>query len=118
MEGHRGTRSETMAALLRALAAREPRPLSAIDRAGRYLGVGLASTARVMNIESVVLGGHFAVLDQWLRPPLMESLAKYAPGKFLPGQVTVSAVGDAGALLGAAGSVIRSLIEAPHRLQS
>ena len=118
MEGHRGTRSETMAALLRALAAGEPRPLSAVERAGRYLGVGLASTARVTNIESVVLGGHFAVLDHWLRAPLMESLAKYAPGKFLPGQVTLSAVGEAGALLGAAGSVVRSLIEAPHRLQS
>jgi hypothetical protein len=30
----------------------------------------------------------------------------------------VSSVGESGALLGAAGSVIRSLVEAPHRLHA
>ena len=33
-------------------------------------------------------------------------------------QVAVSLVGESGALLGAAGSVIRSLVEAPHRLHA
>jgi hypothetical protein len=78
----------------------------------------VASTSRVVDIRAVVLGGHFAVLDQWLRGPLLDSLAKYAPGALSPAHVTISAVGDAGALLGAAGSVVRSLVEAPHRLQS
>ncbi|MGX5717677.1 ROK family protein [Arthrobacter sp. MAHUQ-56] len=112
------SRTASMSALLQALEAGETKALSAVTRAGRALGIGLASTARVVNIHSVVLGGHFAVLEPWLRQPLLESLQKYAPGKYTPEQVTVSAVGESGALLGAAGSVIRSLVEAPHRLHA
>lgn len=111
------TRSESITALVQALNEGQPRALSAVERAGRYLGVALASTARVVNIGSVVLGGHFAVLDPWLRAPLLDSLERYAPGRFAPDQVGLSAVGQAGALLGAAGSVVRSLVYAPHRLQ-
>ncbi|WP_258802434.1 ROK family protein [Pseudarthrobacter sp. NS4] len=114
----RGTRSANMSALVHSLAAGEPGALLAVDRAGRYLGVALASAARVSNINSVVLGGHFAVLDRWLRVPLLAGLEKYAPGRIAPEQVSLSAVGQAGALLGAAGSVVRSLVEAPYLLQS
>lgn len=114
----RGSRSADMSALLQALRAGEPRAVSAVKRAGRCLGIALASTARVVNTESVVLGGHFAVLEPWLRAPLLASLDKYAPGKYASSQVTMSAVGESGALLGAAGSVIRSLMEAPHRLHA
>jgi hypothetical protein len=70
----------------------------------------------MVNVRAVVLGGHFAVLDQWLRGPLLESLAKYAPGTVSPEDVTTSTAGEAGALLGAAGSVVRALVEAPYRL--
>lgn len=114
----RGSRSAAMSALLQALEAGEPKAISAVERAGRCLGIALASTARVINIDSVVLGGHFAVLQPWLRTPLLHSLRRYAPGKYASEQVTVSAVGEFGALLGAAGSVIRSLVEAPHRLHA
>ncbi|AUZ35064.1 MarR family transcriptional regulator [Arthrobacter sp. PGP41] len=112
------SRSESMSRLLGALGAGEPAALLAVQQAGRALGVAVASTSRVVDIRAVVLGGHFAVLDQWLRAPLLESLAKYAPGAVAPGRVTTSEVGDAGALLGAAGSVVRSLVDAPHRLHS
>lgn len=112
------TRSAALAALLAALDAGDSRALAAVERAGRALGVALASTARVVNVGSVVLGGHFAVLDGWLRAPLLAGLDKYAPGKFNPSRITVTAVGDPGALLGAAGSVVRSLVEAPHLLQA
>ncbi|WP_457950430.1 ROK family protein [Pseudarthrobacter sp. alpha12b] len=113
-----GSRSATMSALLQALEAGEPNAVTAVERAGRCLGIALAATSRVVNIDSVVLGGHFAVLEPWLRAPLLDSLQKYAPGKYASEQVTVSAVGEFGALLGAAGSVIRSLVEAPHRLHT
>ncbi|UUL77888.1 ROK family transcriptional regulator [Pseudarthrobacter sp. Fe7] len=113
-----GSRSATMSALLQALTAGEPRAVAAVERAGGCLGIALAATARIVNIDSVVLGGHFAVLEPWLRTPLLNSLQKYAPGKYASERVTVSAVGEFGALLGAAGSVIRSLVEAPHRLHA
>lgn len=110
------SRSESLARLLAALAAGDEGAATAVARAGRYLGVAVASTARLLNISSVVLGGHFAILDEWLRPALTEGLARYAPGKVPPENISLSAVGEAGALLGAAGSVVRSLVEAPHRL--
>ena len=113
-----GSRSAAMAALLQALEAAEPGAVAAVEHAGRCLGIALASTARVVDIDSVVLGGHFAVLDPWLREPLLESVQTYAPGKYAPEAITMSAVGEYGALLGAAGSVIRSLVEAPHRLSA
>jgi len=112
------SRSAAMSALLQALEGGAPKAVSAVESAGRCLGIALASTARVVDIDSVVLGGHFAVLEPWLRAPLLDSLQKYAPGKYASEQVTVSAVGEFGALLGAAGSVIRSLVDAPHRLQA
>ncbi|HEX7202534.1 MAG TPA: ROK family protein [Arthrobacter sp.] len=112
------SRSESMADLLGALAAGSPAALTAVQRAGTALGVAVASASRVVNVRAVVLGGHFAVLDQWLHGPLLESLAKYAPGALSPEHVITSTVGEAGALLGAAGSVVRALVEAPHRLQA
>lgn len=112
------SRSESLARLLAALAAGDEDAATAVARAGRYLGVAVASTARLLNISSVVLGGHFAILAEWLRPALTESLAWYAPGKVPPENISLSAVGEAGALLGAAGSVVRSLVEAPHRIRA
>lgn len=112
------SRSESMSALLDALGAGSPTALRATRQAGRSLGIAVASASRVVNVRAVVLGGHFAVLDPWLRGPLLESLAKYAPGALSPEHVVTSTVGEAGALLGAAGSVVRALVEEPHRLQA
>ena len=111
-------RSESMAALVAALGQGKPEALRAVERAGQALGVAVASTARVVNIAAVVLGGHFAVLERWLRPSLAESLARYAPGKVMAEHITTAAVGEGAAVLGAAGSVVRSLVDAPHQLQS
>lgn len=112
------TRSQSMAALVQALRDGDAKAVKAVERAGRYLAVAIASTARVMNISAVVLGGHFAELDPWLRAPLLDGLERHAPGRFTSGQVSLSAVGQAGALLGAAGSVVHALLEAPHLLSA
>jgi predicted NBD/HSP70 family sugar kinase len=111
------SRSDSLAQLLSALAAGDGEALAAVGRAGHYLGVAVASTVRLLNIPSVVLGGHFAILGKWITPALWDSLERYAPGKVPARNISLSAVGQAGALLGAAGSVVRSLVEAPHRLQ-
>jgi predicted NBD/HSP70 family sugar kinase len=111
------SRSENLEQLLSALAAGDTDALAAVGRAGNYLGVAVASTMRLLNISSVVLGGHFAILGEWITPALSDSLARYAPGMVPTGNISLSAVGQAGALLGAAGSVVRSLVEAPQRLQ-
>ncbi|MFJ4210350.1 ROK family protein [Paenarthrobacter sp. NPDC089675] len=99
-----------------ALAANQPRAAAAVHDAGTYLGVALASAARLMDIEAVVLGGHFAELGEWLLPALLESMERHAPGLLDPANVTVSGLKHSGTLLGAAGQVIRSVIESPFDL--
>lgn len=108
-----GTLGERTGLLLAALAAQEPAAAKAVHDAGRSLGVALASASRLMDIEAVVLGGHFAVLGEWIRPSLLESLERYAPGLLAPENLTVSRLEHSGTLLGAAGQVIRSVIESP-----
>ncbi|MHC8609278.1 ROK family transcriptional regulator [Paenarthrobacter ureafaciens] len=108
-----GPLSGRTAALLAALADKEPRAVKAVDDAGKYLGVALASSARLMDIEAVVLGGHFAELAEWLRPAVLASVERHAPGLVRPEDLKVSGLKHAGTLLGAAGQVIRSVIASP-----
>ncbi|MCY1237859.1 hypothetical protein D9M72_505710 [compost metagenome] len=89
---------------------------SAVARAGRYLGIAAASTARLMNLSAVVLGGHFTRMGPWLAPAVIESLANHAPGVVSPARVAVSELGQSAALLGAAGSALRSVLAAPSAL--
>ena len=73
-----------MADLLGALGAEDPAALLAVARAGsRWVWQSRRRPAWWMS-GAVVLGGHFAVLDQWLRGPLLESLASTRPGHFPP----------------------------------
>ncbi len=108
-----GSFKERTELLLRALDAGTPAASMAVDDAGRYLGVALASAARLMDVQAIVLGGHFAVLGQWLMPALAGSLERHAPGLLDPKNLTVSRLEHSGTLLGAAGQVIRSVIESP-----
>lgn len=110
------SRSERLAQLKSALSEGDPRALAAVTTAGHSLGIAVAATVRLLNISSVVLSGHFAVLGDWIKPALLDSLEKYAPGTFLPEGITLSVVGQSGAVLGAAESVVRSLLDAPHLL--
>ncbi|HKU30492.1 MAG TPA: ROK family protein [Arthrobacter sp.] len=111
-----GPLSERMAGLLAALAANGPEAGKAVHDAGRYLGVALASSARLMDLKGVVLGGHFAELGDWLKPAVLESLNRHAPGLLRPEDLHVSELKHSGTLLGAAGQVIRAVIESPGEL--
>jgi predicted NBD/HSP70 family sugar kinase len=110
------SKSERLAQLKSALMEGDAKALTAVATAGHSLGIALASTARILNISSVVLSGHFAVLKDWLAPALVDSLKEYAPGVVEPQGIAFSAVGESGAILGAAESVARSIIDSPHRL--
>lgn len=72
--------SERLAQLKSALLEGDAKALAAATAAGHSLGIALASTLRILNISSVVLSGHFAVLGNWIRPALLDSLEEYAPG--------------------------------------
>jgi predicted NBD/HSP70 family sugar kinase len=111
-----GTASVRLGQLVEQLDAGNAAATSAVARAGRYLGIAAASTARLMNLSAVVLGGHFTRMGPWLAPAVIESLANHAPGVVSPARVAVSELGQSAALLGAAGSALRSVLAAPSAL--
>lgn len=90
--------------------------VSAVEQAGRYLGIAVASTARVANVSAVVLGGHFSALEEWIGPALRRSLDHYAPGLIPEANVAFSGLGQTGALIGAAASSVRRILGNPYKL--
>lgn len=108
--------AERMAALLQALDDGEGKALAAVDRAGHYLGVAASSTFRLLNINAAVLGGNFAALERWLAPAFSASVGSHAPGLLAADDVVISGLGRQAALMGAAGSRIRTVLEHPHLL--
>ncbi|WP_104173205.1 ROK family transcriptional regulator [Arthrobacter sp. Y81] len=111
-----GTASVRLARLGEQLASGDMAAITAVARAGHYLGIAAASTARMMNLSAVVLGGHFTQMGPWIAPAVVQSLADYAPGVVSPARVAVSELGQSAALLGAAGSSLRAVLAAPFSL--
>ncbi|WP_120522421.1 ROK family transcriptional regulator [Arthrobacter celericrescens] len=107
-----------MERLLERLADGDEGAVSAVERAGQYLGIAVASTARVANISAVVLGGHFAALEDWIAPALCRSLERYAPGLIPAGNVAFSGLGQTAALVGAAATTVRRILGRPYELIS
>lgn len=105
-----------MAALLQALESGNERALAAVNRAGHYLGVAASSTFRLLDINAVVLGGNFATLEHWIAPAFKAGVEHHAPGVLAAGGVVVSGLGRQAAMMGAAGSRIRTVLESPHLL--
>ncbi|MDQ0028743.1 ROK family transcriptional regulator [Arthrobacter bambusae] len=108
--------SRQMALLLQLAHDGDERAVSAVEQAGRYLGVAVASTARFANISAVVLGGHFVVLEELITPALRRSLDRHAPGLIPEGNVAVSGLGQTAALRGAAEASVRRILNQAYEL--
>jgi len=101
--------------LLAARAERGDRAvLTALGEAGTALGTALTGTVNLLDPQTVVLGGALARLAPWLLPSLERELDRRIAG---PPPVAVSRLGADGPLLGAAHSVVRSVLDDPlaHR---
>lgn len=85
------------------------RALDAVADAGRLVGVALASVTNLLDPDAVVLGGVFAALAPWLQPAVAESLAAHAAKP----ELLVSSLGPDAAVRGAAGAVVRRVIDDP-----
>ncbi|MGW7417859.1 ROK family transcriptional regulator [Streptomyces sp. NPDC054863] len=110
------TTAERMGVLQSALTAGDARAIAAVAHAGHCLGIAVVSSARLVDLSAVVLGGHFATLAAWLRPALLHSLDDFAPGLIAPDSAVFSELGATAALRGAAGSVLRRALAAPYEL--
>lgn len=96
-----------------------PEVLGALSDAGHWLGIALASTFNVLDLQAVVLGGCFGPLSPWLvdevRATLEERSLAARSGSF---GVLPSAFGDGAAVRGAAALSLRRVLDQPWTVGS
>jgi predicted NBD/HSP70 family sugar kinase len=92
----------------------DERALAALRDSGRWLGLGIASAANLLNFQAVVLGGFFAQLATWLADPIARELethvlaSQWAVPRLLP-----STLGPEAAVRGAAAQSLRRVLSDP-----
>ena len=93
--------------------------LRALNDAGRWLGIALASAFNVLDLQAVVLGGCFGPLSPWLADEVRRTLEERSlaarSGSFV---VLPSAFGDGAAVRGAAALSLRRVLEAPWSVEA
>jgi predicted NBD/HSP70 family sugar kinase len=92
----------------------DERALAALREAGRWLGLGIASAANLLNFQAVVLGGFFAQLSTWLADPIARELKTHilASDWAVP-QLLPSTLGPEAAVRGAAALSLRRVLADP-----
>ncbi|MFF0428288.1 ROK family protein [Streptomyces sp. NPDC004520] len=91
--------------------------LVALDRAGRALGLALASAVDLIDPDGLVLGGTYAELAEWLLPSVRAELAdRVMVRPWAPEALRPSALGRRGPVLGAAQTTIRRIMADPTLL--
>jgi predicted NBD/HSP70 family sugar kinase len=89
--------------------------LRALEAAGHALGVAVSALVNVVDVPTVVLGGLYAALAPWLRGPLTAELGtRVVASSWAPTQVLVSTLGPDAAVRGAAGTVLRHILDDPE----
>ena len=100
--------------LVRHAEAGSPEVLRALSEAGHWLGIALASTFNLLDLQAVVLGGCFGPLSPWLAADVRRTLEERSlaarSGSFV---VLPSAFADGAAVRGAAALSLRRVLEAP-----
>ncbi|MGC4807147.1 ROK family transcriptional regulator [Micromonospora sp. DT233] len=87
---------------------------AALAEAGAALGVAVAGVVNLLDLDTVVLGGGYARLTPWLRPPVLAEVSRRVlTAAWSPVTVRPSALGPEAAVVGAAGSVVRRIVAAP-----
>lgn len=96
--------------------AGEPAAIKALATAGEALGVAVAGVVNLLDVEAVVLGGIYAPLAPWLRPAVTAEIhRRVLTDAWSPVQVRPSVLGGDAAVVGAAGSVVRTIHNHPAR---
>ena len=77
----------------------------------------MSSVVNVVDVSTVVLGGLYADLAAWLTPCVQaEIAARVLAQAWSPVTIRVCSLGGDAAILGAAGSVVRSVVRHPADL--
>src|SRR5918992_6342764 len=92
----------------------DERALAALRDAGRWLGIGIASAANLLNFQAVVLGGFFAQLATWLASPIARELERHVlASDWAVPRVLPSTLGPEAAVRGAAALSLRRILADP-----
>jgi predicted NBD/HSP70 family sugar kinase len=103
-----------VARLVETAAAGDAGLLVALAEAGRALGLAVSAVVNVVDVDTVVLGGLYAPLAPWVLPMVQDEVAqRVLAHAWSPVTVRVSALGGDAAILGAAGAVVRSVVDRP-----
>ena len=92
----------------------DEKALAALEDAGHWLGLGIASAANLLNFQAVVLGGFFAGLATWLAAPIARELDRHvlASDWGVP-RLLPSTLGPEAAVRGAAAASLRRVLADP-----
>jgi predicted NBD/HSP70 family sugar kinase len=108
-----------VSALVGRLGAGDRRAVTALEVAGRSLGTATASLVKLVDPDTVVLGGIYAVLAPWLSASFRRALLEGIPmTRAAPPRIAISALGPDAAARGAAGLVTAGMLARPGALLS
>jgi predicted NBD/HSP70 family sugar kinase len=104
----------TVPELAVAAAAGQPAALAALTAAGSALGMAVATVVNLLDVRTIVLGGSYASLLPWLRDGIAaEAGRRVLTAAWAPVQLRAATLGPDAAMLGAAGSVLRGVLDDP-----
>jgi predicted NBD/HSP70 family sugar kinase len=107
---HGGTIADVAALAL----LRDARATTALDVAGRALGVALAGAVNMLDVTDVALGGVFASLAPWLAPAVTAELdSRVLASRWSAPRVRSSALGGRAAVRGAAEAALDAVRDHP-----
>lgn len=102
--------SDLVAVTVERAAAGDALAVEALERAGTWLGRGLATLINVTNPRVVVLGGYFVPLGPWLLPNCRTAVTNYAFAPDAGGcRIETSTLGLSAAARGGASAMIHAL---------
>ncbi|WP_319463229.1 ROK family protein [Micromonospora sp. RTP1Z1] len=107
--------ADTAATRLADLArAGDPATRTALADAGTALGVAVAGVVNLLDLDTVVLGGGYAPLAPWLRPPVLAEISRRVlTAAWSPVTVRPAVLGTRSAAVGGAASVVRRIVDRP-----
>jgi predicted NBD/HSP70 family sugar kinase len=112
-----GSPEDKIISIVTAAGAGDRRVVAALAELGRYLGIGAANIAKIMNPEVIILGGYFTAVAEWILPAARESLVAGLLAPRSAGcELTTSDLGFMAAARGAAIGILDQVITNPHQL--
>jgi predicted NBD/HSP70 family sugar kinase len=100
-------------------AAADSNVLAALADIGRWVGIGVANLVNVLGSDTVILGGYFARIREWVLPTAREALnERLMLEQPLDGLLATSTLGFDAASAGAALSILDGVLANPTRLHT